>query len=997
MTSRIRRSALRALSLTLAALLVAPLASAQQPQPADPTALLYTVNDLADVDVLPMAALDPVVLLKEDTSRQADGLPYRYAIAKDVYETTTSAGTWEGLPDGRMLWRLRVSAEGATSISLGFKEFQLPETSLLWIYTPDASKRIRPFTSADNDAHGELWTPVLLGNEIVIELTVHPAAIEDLELALTTVGHGYRGFGTKSIYDGYLSGSCNVDVVCPEGDEWLLDYPAVGAMQIGASFLCTGSMINDTASSLTPMFLTANHCGVSAGNAASLVVYWNYQNSFCRPPGSGASGGPGNGTLTQFNSGSVWRAGYSPSDFTLVEFDDDPEPAWNVSYAGWDRTGADATSAIAIHHPNVEEKRISFEFQPTTVTSYLSNSVPGDGTHVRVEDWDVGTTEPGSSGSPLFDQNHRIIGQLHGGFASCSSQTSDWYGALAVSFTGGGTPNSRLSDWLDAGRTGLATVDTISLATLCDNAGTVEFTAETYACSGSATVEVVDCDLNTNDLVVEMVLISVSSPSEPGGESMLLTESGPGTARFQGSVLLGAGGTGVLAVAAGETITATYVDADDGLGGINVVVTGNAVIDCAAPVLSNLVVSGIGPVSASIAFDADEPIKGTVLYGTSCGSLSESVIESVASSSMSIGLSGLDDETTYYFAVRGEDEAGNVTLDDNGGNCYSFTTLPAQDYFTEEFTGDFDLGNTTFMFTPSGGQDFYTICGDSISALPTSPAGGTPLALSDDSSQFVSLTGGQRIFLYGRAFTGLWVCSNGYVTLGQPDTDFTETLAEHFALPRVAPCYDDLNPSVGGTVSWSQLGDRVVVSWVNVPEYQTSNSNTFQAEFFFDGRVAMSYLGIDVTDGIAGLSEGIGMPPDFIEDNLGNAVSCGGVTCQTDLGFGGPGTATLSMCGGDLSTGTSADLLLSGATPGGTAFLILGLNNSPTPFKGGMLVPVPVLMQVSFPINGSGEVLISGAPGGGGPVSIMAQYVYTDGAQPQGYGFSNALQIDILP
>jgi hypothetical protein len=984
--------------LSLSVALVAAPADAQQSPPGLPTALLFDVADLSEVAALPLDALNPAELLKEDLQRTAEGLPYRFAVAKDVYVTPESIGTWEPLPDGSMLWRLRVLAEGATSISLGFGSFNLPEGAVLWLYTPDATQRIRPFTSADVDAHGELWTPVLLQDETVVELTIRPEAMGDLDLALTTVGHGYRGFGTKAAHEGgsYLSGSCNVDVVCAEGDAWSLDYPSVGAMQIGASFICTGFMVNDVASSLTPYFMTANHCGVSSGNAASLVVYWNYQNSFCRTPGSPASGGPGDGLLTQFNSGSTWRASYSPSDFTLVEFDDDPDPIWEVSYAGWDRSGVDASSAIAIHQPQVEEKRISFENDPTTTTSYLGNDIPGDGTHVRVEDWDLGTTEPGSSGSPLWDQDHRVIGQLHGGFASCTSQTSDWYGRFSLSFTGGGSPNSRLSNWLDPGDTGTLTVDTISLATLCDDAGTVEFLEGTYACSDLAGLQVVDCGLNTNDLVVEMVMISVTSPSEPSGETVVLTETGPSTARFQGSLALGAGGAGVLSVAAGETITATYVDADDGVGGVNVVLTANAGIDCTAPVLSNVAITNVEPVGATIGFDSDEPIKGTVFYGTSCGSLNNSIVSSGLSASISLDLDGLEDDTTFYFAVQGEDEAGNVTFDDNGGSCYSFTTLPAQDYYTEEFLTDFDLDNFTLLFTPSGGQDFYSVCGDPITSLPSSPAGGTTASLSDDDSEFVALTGGQHISLYGVSYSGLWIGSNGYVTLGQSDTDYTETLDDHFAIPRVAACFDDLNPSAGGEVSWIQLVDRLAVSWRSVPEFGTSNSNTFQIEMYFDGRVGISCMGMDLVDAIAGLSGGGGLPGDFIEDNLSNAGSCGAI-CQTDLGFGGPGTATLTMCGGDLSTGTTADLLLTGATPGGTAFLILGLTNAPTPLKGGLLVPVPILLQLALPINGSGEVLVANAAGGGGPFTVYAQYVYTDGAQTEGFGFSNALGVDFLP
>ncbi len=201
--------------------------------------------------------------------------------------------------------------------------------------------------------------------------------------------------------------------------------------------------------------MTANHCGISSSSAPSLVTYWNYQNSYCRVPGSGDSGGAGDGQLNQFNTGSTHLSSGSASDYTLVVMDDSPDDAWEVSYCGWDATGNESEQAIAIHQPSTDEKRISFEFQPTTTTDYLGESVPGNGTHVRVEDWDIGTTEPGSSGSPLFSADHRVLGQLHGGYASCTSQTSDWYGKFSVSFAAGLEPH------LDAAGTGSLTVDTL--------------------------------------------------------------------------------------------------------------------------------------------------------------------------------------------------------------------------------------------------------------------------------------------------------------------------------------------------------------------------------------------------------------------------------------------------------------------------------------------------------------------------------------------------------
>jgi hypothetical protein len=199
--------------------------------------------------------------------------------------------------------------------------------------------------------------------------------------------------------------------------------------------------------------MTANHCRINATSAASLVTYWNYQSSRC--------GGARNGTLNQFNTGSRFLSSSAKSDFALVRLNSAPNKEWGVTYAGWDNSGVDASSAVAIHHPNTDEKSISFENDPTTVTGYLGSEVPGDGTHVRVEDWDKGTTEPGSSGSPLFNQDHRVIGQLHGGWASCSSQTADYYGRIYTSWEGDGSPSTRLKDHLDARNTGASVTDTL--------------------------------------------------------------------------------------------------------------------------------------------------------------------------------------------------------------------------------------------------------------------------------------------------------------------------------------------------------------------------------------------------------------------------------------------------------------------------------------------------------------------------------------------------------
>ena len=412
-------------------------------------------------EVLTLPPVDVDALRAEDLVRAEAGLPPRFAYPLKVDATPATHGAWQTLDDGQLLWRLRIVSPGALTLNLGFSRYHMPAGGALTLYSADRKLAHGPFTEADNETHGQLWTPVVLGDEVIVEVLIPSEQVAALDLALTQVGHGYAGFGAPL---GIESGACNLDVVCsaadgfPQVDPWREPIRSVGVISTGGSTFCTGFLVNNTAQDLTPFFMTANHCGINSGNAASLVVYWNYENSWCRPPDSGASGGPGDGTLNQFNTGSYFRASSSASDFTLVELDDDPDPAFDVHWAGWDRRDQATASAVAIHHPNTDEKRISFEDQPTAIAAYLGNPGSGD-THIRVEDWDLGTTEPGSSGSPLFSPEKRVIGQLHGGYAACGNDDPDWYGRFYTSWAGGGTPSSRLSDWLDPTGSGAPYID----------------------------------------------------------------------------------------------------------------------------------------------------------------------------------------------------------------------------------------------------------------------------------------------------------------------------------------------------------------------------------------------------------------------------------------------------------------------------------------------------------------------------------------------------------
>ncbi|MBC8471868.1 MAG: hypothetical protein H8D56_20605 [Planctomycetes bacterium] len=196
---------------------------------------------------------------------------------------------------------------------------------------------------------------------------------------------------------------------------------------------------------------------------------------------------------------------------------------------------------------------------------------------------------------------------------------------------------------------------------------------------------------------------------------------------------------------------------------------------------------------------------------------------------------------------------------------------PAKDYFTEYFSSEediFDLSNRSVMFTPATDGSFYSGTQQEITQLPTDPAGGKKLPLGDDDYELVQLIGSETVFIFSKSFASFYVGSNGYITFTEGDNEHSESLPGHFDSKRISVLFEDLNPSGGGMVSWKETADRAVVTWENVPEYGSSNSNTFQIEMFFDGRIQLSWLTIEAVNGIAGLSNGLGVPGDFEETDI---------------------------------------------------------------------------------------------------------------------------------
>ncbi|MCL2511351.1 MAG: T9SS type A sorting domain-containing protein [Bacteroidales bacterium] len=389
--------------------------------------------------------LDMAIVEAEDARWEAERaagmmkIGRRFGIEFEVEYGFHNSGTWSCLPDGGKLWRLGVECPDALSINLIFNKYQLPAGATLYIYSEDKRDKIGGFTDYNNQTDNFFATDVVLSDKIIIEYFQPVDADFDGELCLATIVHGYRGPG--EFLRGFgQSGSCQRNTVCPESEGWEDQIRSVFALYSGGMELCSGCIVNNTADDGKPYALTANHCWDAAKNTGNWVFRFNWESPTCTPT-----------TNTTYNamSGATLRmrtpTNYSGTDCCLVELNQSIPPEWMVYYAGWSRSTEPSPFGMCIHHPSLDIKKISKSSKPLYTTTYSVQSWRAD--------WFVGgaCTEPGSSGSPLFDSNRRVIGQEYGGGSYCgapSSQMFDVYGRFDISWNGSDSTN-RLRDWLD--------------------------------------------------------------------------------------------------------------------------------------------------------------------------------------------------------------------------------------------------------------------------------------------------------------------------------------------------------------------------------------------------------------------------------------------------------------------------------------------------------------------------------------------------------------------
>lgn len=364
-------------------------------------------------------------------------------------------GQWQSLNNGKQLWRIAIKSPGALSMNVHFSTFDLAEDAQLWLYPSDSDNAIGPFTQKDANQFGEFWSPVTLGDAVVVEL--EQPATTGSTLNIGHVSHGTKAWWRASEDIQFkAAGSCHVNVACSAANAHETKVRATALLQfsksdgllgIGSStFVCSGTLMNNSNQDGKPYFLTARHCIDNDTVAATATTYWKYQSSSCNSD---------NAPPTQSISGADVVATWSTSDFTLLELPQQPPPNFSPYWSGWDRSGNNLRSGIAIHHPAGDVKKISVENDSMAIlngSSIGGGAINSDGKYVQISGWDIGTTEGGSSGSGLWNPANQVIGQLSAGSADCDNPNgNDYYGWLGQSWNGGGTSATSLKNWLAPG------------------------------------------------------------------------------------------------------------------------------------------------------------------------------------------------------------------------------------------------------------------------------------------------------------------------------------------------------------------------------------------------------------------------------------------------------------------------------------------------------------------------------------------------------------------
>lgn len=451
---------------------------------------------LIDVPV----TFDFAKLRAEDAEAKEQGLPPRLGVTIPLNGLDLlKKGEWTTLGNGQRVCRLAIRAAGAKALNLYYEQFYIPEGGQLFIYDKKKTHILGAFTNENNIGRKFFATEYTAGDEVILEY-VAPAETEgepvkakitdpasplaiipstkssanSAVIIISEVGYAYGDNvlvvkNNNDIQYGLLglneSGSCMVNINCPEGDDWQREKNAVSRLIIykgGGQYYCSGTLIHNTSRDFTPYLITAFHCfeNATAEEIQQTVFYFNYEqpecgNSVKEPEHKTVVGGSILVNIPIENN----------SDGALVLLNERIPEDWGQYWSGWDRRNVPMKQGVGIHHPTGDVMKISTVPPDVTVSGQWPAAPYGaPGAH-----WELvfeptvsgyGVVEGGSSGSGLFNQDKRLVGTLTGGSAKCTDPTKpNLYGKLWYHWDQSKEPSQHMKPFLDPIDSGVEFMD----------------------------------------------------------------------------------------------------------------------------------------------------------------------------------------------------------------------------------------------------------------------------------------------------------------------------------------------------------------------------------------------------------------------------------------------------------------------------------------------------------------------------------------------------------
>jgi V8-like Glu-specific endopeptidase len=349
-------------------------------------------------------------------SRLPDAQRLEIGINRDL-RLSEADGKWFPLPGARV-WMLDITSPASLTTRLHFVNFALPPGMTLYVSVPGAN--LEPFELKEKGpfANGDFFSPPVTGDTVHLELLDEsdpdgplPAA---LPFQITGLGHVYEDI--RDLFSGTPQ-ACELDATCYP--DWSGSGDSVARILFNDSayyYACSATLVNNPTGDFSPLLLTASHCINSDALAQTLSAYFFYKSSSC------------NGLVNENAAAIVSYATFlaatpiDDSDTSLLQLLH-PLPTAAV-WAAWTTADPDFSETLTgIHHPVASYRHISFGNRTTDESAAKYNV-----------NWNLGITEPGSSGSPLFNANHQVVGQLHGGYSTCGVSGPDDYGKLNAAY-----------------------------------------------------------------------------------------------------------------------------------------------------------------------------------------------------------------------------------------------------------------------------------------------------------------------------------------------------------------------------------------------------------------------------------------------------------------------------------------------------------------------------------------------------------------------------------